>query len=179
MSNGVEFNGPIDGRNVVAGPVTHAGATSNFNFYSSGAAERGSSPVPKPHSTVPFPPDPHFVDRPDIIEWMQQKDTEPAARMALVGLGGIGYEYPELQDEEYTLTGPENHSLPFITHMLSETALRTRGFFGCMAVQLSAFNKHITTLQTHSTYLAARTPTPTYSSSYISGCVVRTMGAGS
>ncbi|KAM5353482.1 hypothetical protein ACJ41O_000132 [Fusarium nematophilum] len=43
-----------------------------------------------PFSTVPFPPDPDFVDRPDILKWMHEKVTRPGARIALVGFGGIG-----------------------------------------------------------------------------------------
>jgi hypothetical protein len=45
----------------------------------------------EPFSTVPFAPDPDFVDRPDILAWMSDKCTGPGARAALVGLGGVGY----------------------------------------------------------------------------------------
>jgi hypothetical protein len=44
----------------------------------------------EPFSTVPFAPDPNFVDRPDILAWIHEKCTRPGARAALVGLGGIG-----------------------------------------------------------------------------------------
>ncbi|AEO57146.1 hypothetical protein MYCTH_2302980 [Thermothelomyces thermophilus ATCC 42464] len=43
-----------------------------------------------PKWAVPFPPDPDFVDRPDISAWLQEKSRLPGARVALVGLGGIG-----------------------------------------------------------------------------------------
>jgi hypothetical protein len=46
---------------------------------------------PSPSSTVPFSRDPDFVDRPDILAWIHEKCERPAARAALVGLGGIGY----------------------------------------------------------------------------------------
>lgn len=39
---------------------------------------------------VPFPPDPEFVERPDISEWLQEKSRIPGACVALVGLGGTG-----------------------------------------------------------------------------------------
>ncbi|GAB1315236.1 Kinesin light chain 2 [Madurella fahalii] len=39
---------------------------------------------------MPFPPDPEFVDRPDILAWISEKSNLPGARVALVGLGGIG-----------------------------------------------------------------------------------------
>ena len=45
----------------------------------------------EPFSTVPFPRDPDFVDRPDILAWIREKCAEPASRAALVGLGGVGY----------------------------------------------------------------------------------------
>jgi hypothetical protein len=40
---------------------------------------------------VPFARDPDFVDRPEILAWIRGKCMEPAARAALVGLGGVGY----------------------------------------------------------------------------------------
>ncbi|KAF1812001.1 hypothetical protein P152DRAFT_488337, partial [Eremomyces bilateralis CBS 781.70] len=43
-----------------------------------------------PFSTVPFAPDPDFVDRPDILTWICDKCAGPGARAALVGLGGVG-----------------------------------------------------------------------------------------
>ncbi|KAH7030641.1 kinesin light chain 3 [Microdochium trichocladiopsis] len=45
----------------------------------------------KAHFMVPFPPDPDFVRRPDIEDWMRdQYDQEGRQRMALVGMGGFG-----------------------------------------------------------------------------------------
>jgi hypothetical protein len=44
-----------------------------------------------PFSTVPFAPDPDFVDRPEIVAWVRDKCAGPGARAALVGLGGVGY----------------------------------------------------------------------------------------
>ncbi|KAL2158270.1 hypothetical protein VTH06DRAFT_4591 [Thermothelomyces fergusii] len=43
-----------------------------------------------PKWTVPFPPDPDFVERPDISAWLREKSSNRGARVALVGLGGIG-----------------------------------------------------------------------------------------
>jgi tetratricopeptide (TPR) repeat protein len=45
----------------------------------------------KPFSTVPFAPDPDFVDRPEISAWICDKCSRQGARAALVGLGGVGY----------------------------------------------------------------------------------------
>lgn len=41
-------------------------------------------------NTVPFLRDPDFVTRPEL-EAVEQKLTDPGARVALVGLGGVGY----------------------------------------------------------------------------------------
>ncbi|KAH8726910.1 TPR domain protein [Phaeosphaeriaceae sp. PMI808] len=46
-------------------------------------------PRPAPSSNVPFRRDPHFVDR-HILSEIHCKSQQPASRVALVGLGGIG-----------------------------------------------------------------------------------------
>ncbi|KAF7551743.1 hypothetical protein G7Z17_g4777 [Cylindrodendrum hubeiense] len=53
-------------------------------------SERPDTP-PTPSSTViPFRRDPKFVSRSDILERIHQLCFQPAGRMALVGLGGVG-----------------------------------------------------------------------------------------
>ncbi|KAL0930635.1 TPR domain protein (kinesin light chain) [Colletotrichum truncatum] len=79
------FNAGISGRNVVAAPHASHGGTNNFYF-----ANDGASKPCKPFSTVPFRPDPDFVERPSIMAWLRDKCSQPASRAALVGLGGIG-----------------------------------------------------------------------------------------
>ncbi|KAK1837667.1 TPR domain protein (kinesin light chain), partial [Colletotrichum chrysophilum] len=79
------FNGEIHGRNVVAAPHAAHGGTNNFYF-----ADNGQSKPRQPFSTVPFRPDPDFVERPAITAWLRGKCAQPASRAALVGLGGIG-----------------------------------------------------------------------------------------
>lgn len=45
----------------------------------------------KPHFLIPFPRDPDFVDRPVLQEWLEEQyNTNPARRIALVGMGGFG-----------------------------------------------------------------------------------------
>lgn len=44
----------------------------------------------KPFSTMFSLPNPHFIDRPKISDWLHKKCAQPAARVALVGPGGIG-----------------------------------------------------------------------------------------
>jgi hypothetical protein len=45
---------------------------------------------PTPSSTVPFRRDKYFVHR-GVLSEVQHKCLQPAARVALVGLGGVGY----------------------------------------------------------------------------------------
>ncbi|KAF5632683.1 TPR domain protein [Fusarium sp. NRRL 52700] len=45
---------------------------------------------PERFSTVPFSRDSNFVERPNILSWLNNKCDEPAARVALVGIGGVG-----------------------------------------------------------------------------------------
>jgi hypothetical protein len=44
-----------------------------------------------PFSTVPFKRSEGFVDRDDILACIDHKCSRPAGRVALVGLGGVGY----------------------------------------------------------------------------------------
>ncbi|KAL8364903.1 hypothetical protein RB595_003946 [Gaeumannomyces hyphopodioides] len=52
--------------------------------------DRLQSLSPQPFTTIPFSRDPDFVNRGDILDQLRQRCSEPAGRMALVGLGGIG-----------------------------------------------------------------------------------------
>ena len=52
--------------------------------------ERLETP-PQPFATIPFCRDPDFVNRGDTLDQVHQRCSEPAARVALVGLGGVGY----------------------------------------------------------------------------------------
>ncbi|EAQ88760.1 hypothetical protein CHGG_05379 [Chaetomium globosum CBS 148.51] len=51
--------------------------------------ERPETP-PQPFATIPFSRDPDFVDRGDILDQIDKRCSEPAGRVALVGLGGVG-----------------------------------------------------------------------------------------
>ena len=48
---------------------------------------------PQPFALIPFCRDPDFVNREDIVDQIHQRCSEPAARVALVGLGGVGYAF--------------------------------------------------------------------------------------
>ena len=56
-------------------------------------AEGGSKIVHKPFFSVPFKRDEDFVDRDDILARIDHKCSQSAGRVALVGLGGIGYAF--------------------------------------------------------------------------------------
>lgn len=85
--NGPTFHAGIAGHNVIAAPHATDGGTINFHF---GDQAPGPSVTPRPFSTVPFRPDPDFVERPDITAWLREQCSQPSSRAALVGLGGIG-----------------------------------------------------------------------------------------
>ncbi|KAJ6018135.1 P-loop containing nucleoside triphosphate hydrolase protein [Penicillium sp. IBT 35674x] len=51
--------------------------------------ERPETP-PAPLSTVPFRRDPDYVGRGTLLDQIYEKGTTPSARIALVGLGGVG-----------------------------------------------------------------------------------------
>ncbi len=96
------FRGSINGHTIIPGTHTSAGGTTNFNFnYPVDALSEPVHPAANIRaddatrkrefsSTVPFAPDPDFVDRPEILTWIRDKCAGPGARAALVGLGGIG-----------------------------------------------------------------------------------------
>jgi len=61
-----------------------------FTILTALVQERTRTPPP-PSSTVPFHRDPHFVDRPQLEE-LEEKLSAWNKRVALVGLGGVGYK---------------------------------------------------------------------------------------
>jgi hypothetical protein len=93
MDSSAHFYDSVTGHNTIAAPQASDGGTINFNFNGPTVdpAPLQPSASRKPFSTVPFPPDPSFVDRPDILNWVSERLASPGARVALVGLGGIGW----------------------------------------------------------------------------------------
>ncbi|PCD20336.1 hypothetical protein AU210_016203 [Fusarium oxysporum f. sp. radicis-cucumerinum] len=47
-------------------------------------------PTPPPFASIPYRRDPTFVDRGDILDQIGRQCSEPASRVAIVGLGGVG-----------------------------------------------------------------------------------------
>jgi len=81
-----------------AGTVNFTGAHNNgpqigYNFglvnYNSTMIARSETP-PSPSSFVPFPPDPHFVDRGTLLDQIHERCFAQTSWTALVGLGGVG-----------------------------------------------------------------------------------------
>jgi hypothetical protein len=54
------------------------------------SAERPETP-PQPSCFVPFRRDTDFVDRAALLDLIRERCSAPASRVALVGLGGVGY----------------------------------------------------------------------------------------
>ncbi|KAF2731975.1 hypothetical protein EJ04DRAFT_352484, partial [Polyplosphaeria fusca] len=69
----------------------------------------------EPFSTVPFAPDPDFVDRPETIAWVRDKCAGPGARAALVGLGGTGKSQLAIQ-YAHSVRDAEPHTFVFWVH---------------------------------------------------------------
>lgn len=63
------------------GPATNRGPPATI--------ERPETPT-KPLSTVPFGKDEEFVSRDVLLRQIHEKALVPGARIALVGLGGVG-----------------------------------------------------------------------------------------
>jgi hypothetical protein len=67
-----------------------------FSYYEAGANEmlhldRLETPLTTPSSTIPFRRDPDFIVRQTLLNQLHEKCASPAARTAVVGLGGVGY----------------------------------------------------------------------------------------
>ncbi|KAK4978548.1 hypothetical protein LTR28_005076 [Elasticomyces elasticus] len=73
--------------------VNHAPVSAMFHL----PPERVETP-PTPSSTVPLLSDPDYVDRPALRDKISTKLSTPAARVALVGLGGAGCSVTGLGD---------------------------------------------------------------------------------
>ncbi|KAK3940980.1 hypothetical protein QBC46DRAFT_458585 [Diplogelasinospora grovesii] len=59
-----------------------------------------------PFATIPFCRDPDFVNRGDILEQIHQRCSEPADRVALVGLGGVGKSQLAIEFAHRIAAGP-------------------------------------------------------------------------
>ncbi|KAJ5752268.1 P-loop containing nucleoside triphosphate hydrolase protein [Penicillium odoratum] len=86
------FNKSANGSNAASkasgGVVNLAGKLSSATSLEK-AAERPETPPP-PLLNVPFRRDPDFVDCGSLLDQIYEKGTKPGARIALVGLGGVG-----------------------------------------------------------------------------------------
>jgi hypothetical protein len=86
--SGPTFHARTSGQYVIPAPHASQGGTNNFYF----GQDVLCQPQPRePFSTVPFLPDPDFIERPDIAAWLRDKCGQSGSRVALIGLGGIGY----------------------------------------------------------------------------------------
>ncbi|KAK4551550.1 hypothetical protein LTR86_011113 [Recurvomyces mirabilis] len=70
--------------------VAVAQNSGTIHFTSASYATTRPETPPSPISTVPFPRDPDHVDRGPLIDEIHDKLSVPVARVALVGLGGVG-----------------------------------------------------------------------------------------
>ncbi|KAF1950535.1 hypothetical protein CC80DRAFT_228667, partial [Byssothecium circinans] len=111
---GSTFQAQINGHFVIPGTYTAAGGTTNFNFGCPPTLHPPARPR-EPFSTVPFAPDPDFVDRPEIVAWVRDKCAGPGARAALVGLGGVGKSQLAIQ-YAHSIRDASPHTFVFWVH---------------------------------------------------------------
>ncbi|KAJ5730155.1 P-loop containing nucleoside triphosphate hydrolase protein [Penicillium malachiteum] len=78
--NSISFDGDNFGTQV---------GINNGSIHLPPSLERPETPPP-PLSTVPFRRDPDFIDRGSLLDQIQEKASTQGARIALVGLGGVG-----------------------------------------------------------------------------------------
>ncbi|KAJ3523319.1 hypothetical protein NM208_g12500 [Fusarium decemcellulare] len=85
--------------------------------------DEDSKPNRKPCFMVPFEHDPDFVDRTDIMAWLQDQYTGPNSRMAFVGMGGFGKSQLAIQFAYHIReTSPETSV--FWVHASSESRFK-------------------------------------------------------
>ncbi|KAK3614952.1 hypothetical protein LTR22_027617, partial [Elasticomyces elasticus] len=81
------FGGSGNSRQINNPGVYNEGPSTHTHKYL--PPERADTP-PEPTSNVPFRRDPDFVERGDLLDRISAQVSRPAARVAVVGLGGIG-----------------------------------------------------------------------------------------
>ncbi|KAF4470527.1 Kinesin light chain [Fusarium albosuccineum] len=85
--------------------------------------DEDSKPNRKPCFMVPFEHDPDFVNRTDIMTWLQDQYGGPNSRMALVGMGGFGKSQLAIQFAHHIReTSPETSV--FWVHASSESRFK-------------------------------------------------------
>lgn len=89
-----------------------------------------------PYNTVPYRRDPDYVER-GILEDVFNQGLLPASRVALVGLGGVGYVMHGYNLQNISLTIPASHNLPSSTPIVSMQADHRFGSSGFMPVPWS------------------------------------------
>ncbi|KAF2268798.1 HET-domain-containing protein [Lojkania enalia] len=70
---------------------------------------------PRPSLNLPYNRDPDFVDRPDILTWINGRCLAKSSRTALVGLGGIGKSQVAIQ-YCYNIRAASPHTWVFWVH---------------------------------------------------------------
>ncbi|KAJ5738046.1 hypothetical protein N7493_001201 [Penicillium malachiteum] len=68
---------------------------------------------PSPSSMIPFPRDPDFVGRPEILVQINKALSEPAARIGLAGIGGVGRKSQLAIEASYRLRLQNPHTWVF------------------------------------------------------------------
>ncbi|KAJ3573297.1 hypothetical protein NPX13_g4754 [Xylaria arbuscula] len=94
---------------------------------------------PEPFSTVPFTRDPNFVDRPEILAWINEKCNGPATRLALTGIGGVGKSQAVI---EYAYRMRDNRPQTWVFWVHASTAARVEEAYRGIADRLDLPGRH-------------------------------------
>lgn len=93
--------------------------TNYFGVHTGFPQKLGLNPPRESFSTTPFSLDPHFVPRGDILDQIHERCSQAAARVALVGLGGVGKSQVAIQ-YSYQVRERYPHTWVFWVHGSNE-----------------------------------------------------------
>ena len=121
---------------------------------------------PSPSSTIPFRRDSDYVEREELTSQVHAKLSVPAAKVALVALGGVGYRTHSPQHYCYADTILGSYSLRSNTPTAFENSHRLRRCYGYMRAMRRDTNKACERWQSRSKYADDKRRKQRYSSWY-------------
>ena len=141
------------------------------------APERPETP-PNPSAIVPFGRDTDFIERGAILDQIHYKCAVPGSRIALVGLGGVGWV--RTPSQIWTADcGEASRSLPSNTRTGFKSDRLRRGSSGLTRAMRHGLSRATGPLQTTLRSRSDGTQRRTYFSSCTIGCATKERGNGS
>lgn len=133
---------------------------------------------PTPSSMVPFRSDPDFIARQTLLDQLHRKCAIPAARTAIVGLGGVGYGKEAISLASTADSSKGSRSSLSSTLTNSAASRQRHGFYGYTQAASTGSTRVLRKSQITSRFLIARIQMRIFSSSFTSGCKTRRMESG-